>query len=128
MKFLADMGISPKTVEFLKQMGHSAIHLHSEGLDTLPDSDILDKTRREERILLTHDLDFGELMAASGNRLPSVITFRLRNMHPTRVNSCLNQIIVNHQDELRQGVVVSVTEGQIRVRRLPISFDKRDEQ
>ena len=128
MKFLADMGISPKTVEFLNRMGYGAVHLHSEGLDTLPDSDILDKTRREKRILLTHDLDFGELMAASGSRLPSVITFRLRNMRPTRVNGYLNQIIINHQDELVQGVIISVAEGQIRVRRLPIPFNKKDDQ
>ncbi len=123
MKFLADMGISPKTVAFLNIAGHNAIHLHSEGLDRLPDPDILDKTRREGRILLTHDLDFGELVAASGKRLPSVVTFRLRNMHPERVNRYLNEIITEHQDELKRGSIVSVTEGQIRVRRLPIRFD-----
>ncbi|HEY57982.1 MAG TPA: DUF5615 family PIN-like protein, partial [Anaerolineae bacterium] len=37
---------------------------------------------REGFVLLTHDLDFGELVAASGARLPSVVVFRLRNMRP----------------------------------------------
>lgn len=120
MRFLADMGISPKTVAFLNKLEHEAIHLHSKGLDRLPDPDILSKARQEERILLTHDLDFGELVAASGVTLPSVIIFRLRNMHPDRVNQYLQEIISQHQVSLEQRVVMSVTERQVRVRHLPI--------
>ena len=71
MKFLADMGISPKTVAFLQNNGHDAIHLHEQGLERLPDPEILAKARREDCVLLTHDLDFGELVAASGARLPN---------------------------------------------------------
>ena len=95
MKFLADMGISPKTVAFLHGLGHDAIHLH--------------------------DLGFGELVAASGARLPSVITFRLRNMHPDRVNGALQSILSQHGEALEHGAMISVTEGQVRVRRLPLS-------
>jgi predicted nuclease of predicted toxin-antitoxin system len=43
MKFLADMGISPRAVDFLRDMGHDAVHLYEEGLERLPDSDILAK-------------------------------------------------------------------------------------
>jgi len=86
MRFLADMGISPKTVAFLQGIGYDAIHLRDQGLDRLPDTTILEKARNEGLILLTHDLDFGELIAASGAKLPSVISFRLRNMRPERVN------------------------------------------
>lgn len=120
MRFLADMGISPNTVSFLRDLGHDAVHLHALGLDRLPDSDILEKAREEQRVLLTHDLDFGELIAASGARLPSTIIFRLRVMRPERVNHHLEGIISQHRDSLESGVIVSVTEGQIRVRHLPI--------
>ena len=65
MKFLADMGISPKTVSFLQNLGYQAAHLHQEGLDRLSDSEILEKARLNGSILLTHDLDFGDLLAAS---------------------------------------------------------------
>lgn len=82
MKFPADMGISPRSTAFLNAPGHNATHLVQEWLATLPDSEILDKARREDRILLTHDLDFGELVAASGATLPSVVIFRLKNMQP----------------------------------------------
>ena len=65
MKFLADMGISPRTVAALKDHGHDAVHLNENSLGRLKDSDILTKAFLENRILLTHDLDFGELVAAS---------------------------------------------------------------
>jgi predicted nuclease of predicted toxin-antitoxin system len=126
MKFLADMGISPKTVDFLTEFGYDATHLHSEGLERLPDRDILAKALGEERIVLTHDLDFGELVAASGSKLPSVITFRLRNMHPDRVNHYLQEIIRKHQEVLEQGAAISVTEGRLRVRLLPIKEGNQD--
>ncbi len=124
MKFLADMGISPKTVAFLRDLEYDALHLYEQGLHRLLDPDILEKTRNEGRILLTHDLGFGELVAASGARLPSVISFRLRNMHPDQVNRYLYKIIEQYREALEQGVITSVTEGQVRVRYLPIKADE----
>jgi predicted nuclease of predicted toxin-antitoxin system len=120
MKFLADMGISPKTVAFLQSLGHDALHLHALGLDRSSDSSILEKARDDQRVLLTHDLDFGELIAAGGTKLPSVVIFRLRNMHHDRVDRYLDRIVAQHQDALERGAVISVTEGQIRVRLLPL--------
>ena len=74
---------------FLHALGHDAVHPSDQGLERLPDRGIVEKARQEGRIVLVHDLGFGELVAASGARLPSVITFRLRNMHSDRVNGAL---------------------------------------
>jgi predicted nuclease of predicted toxin-antitoxin system len=121
MKFLGNMGISPRTIEFLRALGHEAKRLHEERLDQLPDSDILQKARAEESILLTNDLDFGELAIASPSPLPSIIIFRLRDMRPETVNAYLARILDTHGADLQRGAVISVTEGQIRVRRLPLT-------
>jgi len=120
MRFLADMGISPKTVAFLRGLGHDAVHLYEENLGRLEDPAILTKAREENRVLLTHDLDFGELIAASGAQLPSIVVFRLRNMRPERINRYLQSIIEQHKGLLEKGAIMSVTEGQIRVRALPL--------
>ena len=124
MKFLADMGISPITVGFLQSLGYDALHLHDEGLGRLPDSAILQKARDEQRILLTHDLDFGELVAASEANMPSIVIFRLRNMSPRQVNYYLQAILSQHQSELARGAVISASEGQVRVRTLPIRLNE----
>ena len=120
MRFLADMGISPRTVTFLKNLGYDAVHLHARGLQQMEDSAILEMARKEGRVVLTHDLDFGELMAASGGMLPSVVVFRLRNMRPDRVNYYLERIVSQHRSLLDQGAIIVVTDGQVRARILPI--------
>ena len=121
MKFLADMGISPTTVAFLCSLNHDAVHLHEEQLDRLPDPDILAKARQEERIVLTSDLDFGEILAHSRAILPSVVIFRLSDMRPASVNKYLELILVQFADDLRAGAILSVTDKRVRVHRLPIS-------
>jgi predicted nuclease of predicted toxin-antitoxin system len=120
MRFLLDMGISPETGAFLRSLGHEAIHLHERGLDTLPDSSILQMAREESCILLAQDLDFPELVAASGARLPSVVVFRLRDMTPESVNRHLQRVLFQSRQALEDGAIVSVTEGLIRIRTLPI--------
>jgi predicted nuclease of predicted toxin-antitoxin system len=120
MKFLANMGISPDTVAFLLSLGHEATHLHAEGLDRLPDPEILVKARAEGAIVLTSDLDFGELLAASGEQLPSVVIFRLQDMHPASVNHYLRQVLDRHSEDLTKGAILSINERNIRARLLPI--------
>jgi predicted nuclease of predicted toxin-antitoxin system len=114
------MGISPVTITFLRNLGHDAKRLLEEGLERLPDPEILEKARRESSILLTSDLDFGELVALSKSHLPSVIIFRLENMSAENVNRYLLRIIDEHAADLEQGAILSVSEERIRVRRLPI--------
>lgn len=120
MRFLADMGISISTVNALREAGYEVLHLREEGLHRLPDSDILEKARREQRIVLTCDLDFGDLLAASSASLPSVILFRLRNYTPTYLNPRLFRVIEECQDALLSGAIVIVQDTRYRVRRLPI--------
>jgi len=45
MKFLADMGISPRTVKWLLTAGYDAVHLVDQGLERLPDDEIMVKAR-----------------------------------------------------------------------------------
>jgi predicted nuclease of predicted toxin-antitoxin system len=120
MKFLADMGISPRSVDLLRDMGIEAVHLHELGLDRLTDAEIVKTARGEGYIVLTHDLDFGELLAMSGTELPSVVIFRLQSMRPSNVNRYLQILVTEHQAALNEGAIFSVSEGHIRVRRLPI--------
>jgi predicted nuclease of predicted toxin-antitoxin system len=119
MKFLLDMGISPEMSGIIRNLGHEATHLHEEGLDTLPDPAILEKARNEERVILTHDLDFADLVAASGDRLPSVVIFRLRNMRPENVAKYLERVLIQGRAALADGAILSVTEALIRIRHLP---------
>lgn len=120
MKFLLDMGLAESTARFLRMDGHDAIHLREQGLQRLPDEGIVAKAVDENRIVLTHDLDFGRIVALSGERLPSVITFRLSDMRAPNVNRYLANLLTRFSEELELGALVSVQDDSIRVRRLPV--------
>ncbi len=120
LKFLADIGISPKAVAFLRSEGDDATHLIEEQLQRLSDGEIIAKAKREGRVILTHDLDFGDLMAASGDSLPSVVIFRLSDMRPTNVTLHLRLVLAHYENLLRSGAILSITQGRVRVRRLPV--------
>ena len=120
MKFIADMGISLRTVEWLRQLGHDVVHLRDRGLQKLPDDEILTLALVEQRIVLTIDLDFAQLLAISKQTLPSVILFRLGNENYDEIDRRLIEVLHNCQQDLATGAIVSVNNETFRVKKLPI--------
>lgn len=120
MRFLADMGVALTTVQALRAAGHEAVHLREEGLIRLPDPEIAAKAVRERRIVLTFDLDFGDILAASRGAAPSVIIFRLRNQTPAAVSPRLLRVIADCEADLASGAIIIVEDERYRVRRLPV--------
>ncbi len=120
MRFLADMGISPLTVKAFSEKGYDAIHLYEQGLECLQDSLIMTKAKSENRIILTFDLDFGDLLAFSGDSLPSVIIFRLEKANPDYVLSKLKPVLNQCQKDLEKGAIIIIKDNSYRVRELPI--------
>lgn len=118
MKFLADMGISPATVAWLNQQGHDAKHLSEERLHKLSDREIFDKADREKRIVLTTDLDFGEIAVSTASTKISVLIFRQEDRTPTSINQYLEKVINTAKADLEKGSIITVQEGRIRIRHL----------
>jgi predicted nuclease of predicted toxin-antitoxin system len=120
MRFLVDMGLSRHTSNHLNRSGHDSIHLRDLGQQRSSDQEIIEQARNESRIILTHDLDFGRIVALSRGHLPSVITFRLQDMSPQNVNQRVELVIRRFETQLVAGALISVTEEDIRVRLLPV--------
>lgn len=120
MRFLADMGVDLRIVEWLHQNGHDAKHLRDEGLHRAPDGDIFAKATAEDRAILTFDLDFGEIAALARGRKVSVVLFRLHNTRTSHVIARLAAVLAECAAALQQGAVVVVEETRSRVRFLPI--------
>lgn len=110
------MEVSVSTVRVLQEHGNEVIHLREEGSWRLSDSAMFDKARKEKCVVLTFDLDFGDLLAYTVQSLPSVIIFRLRNQTPASVTPRLLETLSSCSQELSTGAVVIVEDNRYRLR------------
>ena len=120
MRFLLDMGLSPRTAEWLGNAGHDAVHLRDQGLQRLSDSDIIGKAAKENRIILTFDLDFSRLLALLRLAQPSVVLFRLSAYTPAKIHPLMDDLIRRFGPPLEKGAIIVVDDDRVRVRMLPI--------
>ena len=120
MRFLADGGISPRTVEFLVQLGHEAVHVRTLGMQRAADSEVVERARADSSTVLTFDLDFGDVLALGVLDRPSVIIFRLADERSSSVNQRLSAVLAECSAELDSGAIILVEDTRYRVRKLPI--------
>lgn len=72
-------------------------------------------------IVLTHDLDFGAVLAATKAQGPSVIQVRAQDVLPAHLEPTLVRAIKDHELALKAGALIVIDEFRSRVRVLPIS-------
>lgn len=119
-RFLANMNISPRTIEALQQQGWDIVRVSQLLPVNASDQEILDLARREDRVVVTQDLDFSTLLALGGYARPSLITLRLSVLDPETVARRLLEIVPRMGRELREGCAVTIEDIAMRVRSLPI--------
>jgi predicted nuclease of predicted toxin-antitoxin system len=120
MRFLADAGISPRTVEFLRRGGHDAVHVRERNLQRSTDRELIGVAHAERRVVLTFDLDFGEILALASADGPSVVLLRLADESAEAVNGRLAVVLREEAGTLEGGALILVEDTRYRVRRLPI--------
>jgi len=80
MRFLINMNVPRNLVTLLKAYNHSSRHVGDISMARAEDNAIIEEAKKNKEIIITHDLDYGHLLALSGESAPSVIIIRIRNM------------------------------------------------
>jgi len=76
--------------------------------------------RQEGRVVVTLDADFHALLAVSGAQGPSVLRIRMEGLKADRVASLIEQVFAVASNALALGAMVTVLDGKIRIKHLPI--------
>jgi predicted nuclease of predicted toxin-antitoxin system len=84
MKLLIDMNLSPSWAVFLGQSGWAALHWSSVGPADARDSEIMAYAATHDYVVLTHDLDFGSILAVTHGGKPSVVQLRTEDVGGNR--------------------------------------------
>jgi predicted nuclease of predicted toxin-antitoxin system len=121
MRFLLDMNISPAIGDELRADGHDVLHARGAGLGHLPDREIFARASANHRVLISFDLDFGDIAASRNIGGPGVLLLRLRSpLRPHMLNR-LRVAITTAGTLLDKGAIVIVEDARIRIRRLDAS-------
>ena len=115
------MNLSPDWVPVFKRQGWEAIHWSRIGNPGAPDKEILTWAKSNEHIVITHDLDFGAILAATGGKSPSVIQLRVQDINPQNIQNLVIQVMHQFRQYLQEGALISIDEKRPRVRILPLN-------
>lgn len=117
--------MSPQWQTALEERGFEAAHWTQIGDPAADDTDIMNYARREGYLVVTTDLDFSDILAASGARAPSVVVVRRVDAMPDAIGSRLASDLLEHEPALVAGAVLVVGPARSRLRLLPIHQRRR---
>jgi predicted nuclease of predicted toxin-antitoxin system len=120
MKLLVDMNLSPRWVDTLRDAGWDAVHWSSIGRGNEPDAEIMQYAAQSGYTVLTHDLDFSAILAATHGDRPSVAQLRTDDVSPSVVSAAVIAALRRAEPELEKGAVLTVGSERVRIRMLPI--------
>ena len=121
MRIIADMPISPRTVEFLRELGHEAVHASALSMAMSPDEDIVEYAKSEGMAILTEDLDFAAILAVTRSVEPGVMILRVGNWNREQIERRIEHALQELTEETLYNSIVMIERNRIRVRRLPIN-------
>jgi predicted nuclease of predicted toxin-antitoxin system len=120
LKLLLDMNLSPRWVDRLAEAGFEAAHWSTLGAADATDTEIMAFARVHRYVVLTHDLDFGAMLAASQGKKPSVVQIRSEDISPDRIAGQVVAALRQLAGELERGALVTLDPGRTRLRLLPL--------
>jgi predicted nuclease of predicted toxin-antitoxin system len=120
MKLLLDMNLSPRFVAMLAAEGFEAAHWSAVGPAPADDIDIVSYARTHDMVVVTHDLDFSAILAATNGAKPSVVQIRVADMTPAFLLGPAVAGLRRCAAELQEGALLTIDIDRQRLRLLPL--------
>ena len=118
MRFLIDRCAGRRLAEWLRSNGHDVVEAQTLGPDP-GDRALLEQAGADDRVLVTMDKDFGELIFL--RRLSHAGLILLPDVRVPQRIEAIRAVIDGHRQALEERSVVTVRGGRIRISRSPRS-------
>lgn len=116
MKFIVDESTGKRAAVFLDKQGYDTVFVGDE-FEGISDTEIMNKARTENRIIVTNDKDFGELAVKEKKSSEGIILLRLKIETPNQKIKVLGKILDNHKQRI-QGNLLIAKEEKIKIREI----------
>jgi len=125
VRFLPDENVSYRVCAHLKAAGHDAVHVDEIGLASTDDLVVAARARDEDRILVSCDHDFVQILFASGDTRPSLLLMREVDTLPSAEIASLLHAAMSAElmALLSAGAIATLMPDRVRVRPLPLRKD-----
>jgi predicted nuclease of predicted toxin-antitoxin system len=120
MKLIVDMNLSPRWVSVLAAAGFGAGHWSTLGPSNATDAEIMAFAKANGYIVLTHDLDFSAILAATHGEKPSVVQIRAGDVSPDVIGKRVTEALRQLAAELEKEALLTVDADRARLRLLPL--------
>jgi predicted nuclease of predicted toxin-antitoxin system len=120
MKVLVDMNMSTRWVEALREQDMEVVHWSALGDPASADAEIMRYAVTHGYVVLTRDIDFSTILAATGGVAPSVVHLRRQDRFSDEFAAVVAGAMRQVEQELALGAVLSLKGSRMRLRRLPI--------
>jgi predicted nuclease of predicted toxin-antitoxin system len=120
MKLLVDMNLSPRWTGLLNESGFRAVHWSTVGPANAPDAQVMGYAMANDFVVLTHDLDFGAILAVTHGEGPSVVQLRSEDVSPDTIGKRVVSALRQMQSELEAGALLTFEATGTRLRLLPL--------
>ena len=120
MKLIVDMNLSPRWVTSLDEAGFEAVHWSNLGRPDAPDAEIMTYAGLHDCVVITHDLDFGAILAATQGQKPSVVQIRADSVDPDTIGRHVISALLQTIGDLEAGALLTVDTSRVRLRLLPL--------
>lgn len=114
------MNLSPVVARLLSSHGHDVVHWSEVGDYRATDVTILAWASEQGRVLVTHDLDFGAVLADTEASGPSVIQIRVQDLLAPETTETIASAIDVASPAIQRGAIVTIHEDRSRIRILPL--------
>ena len=116
-KLLADENIHRDVVRFLRDRGFDVLHVAEEGMLGTTDVDLLRRAVSEDRVVLTHDRDFGTLAILAGEPIVGIVYLRPGHIAPGFTIETIEATLREEYDLSPPLIlVIRRRDGQVRIR------------
>lgn len=119
MRLLVDADLPVSLAQVLRAQGHDVVAVHDLQPPPLPDPAIYRRALEEQRILITRDLDFSNILTFRPNAPAGIIVLRVRALSPPEVAALVHDALTRLSEPQLQGAITIIQPG--RYRRYPIS-------
>jgi len=116
MQFLADENLEKPIVDWLREEGHDVIYIAEEA-PSIKDEKIIQLALKENRILITNDKDFGELVFHYGNITSGIILIRSKDKRFQKKLELVKQVLKEIKNKISGNFIV-VNENGIRIKKI----------